>query len=28
LLAALANPEDAVAEPVTPPKRRRAAAGD
>jgi [protein-PII] uridylyltransferase len=28
LLAALANPEDAGAEPVTPPKRRRAAAGD
>jgi [protein-PII] uridylyltransferase len=28
LLAALANPEDTTAEPVTPPKRRRAAAGD
>jgi [protein-PII] uridylyltransferase len=28
LLAALANPDDTATEPVTPPKRRRAAAGD
>ena len=28
LLAALANPDDVTTEPATPPKRRRAAAGD